>query len=60
MDLLSTTDEVMEGLHGFFRGDGGIVAVDLEKVDVVHFQSLQRCVDSRKDAIAGEPCRVVY
>lgn len=54
--VLSATDEVVEGLHGFFGLDGVVVTVDLEKVDVVHLQPLQGRVDSCKDGSAGESC----
>ena len=49
-------DEVVEGFHGFFGGDGGVVAVELEEVDVGCAEAGEGGVDGAEDGGAGETC----
>lgn len=53
-NLLAAANKVVESTHGLLWTGVGIEAVDLEKVDVIHFQALEGCIDSRKNGVAGE------
>lgn len=53
-NLLAAANEVVERSHGLFRAGGGVEAMNLEKVDVVRFETLQRCIHSREDGAPRE------
>ena len=48
---LAALDQVVERLHRFFDGDGGVKAVDLEEIEVVGLEALQRCVHGAEDRL---------
>lgn len=45
-------DEVVESLHCFFDGDGGVEAVDLKEVDVGCLQAREGGIDGVEDGLA--------
>ena len=49
---LASLHEVVKRFHGLFRGYRGIVSMDLEKVNVIGSQTLERSIDSFKDCAA--------
>ena len=49
----------MEGGHGFFDGDGGVEAVDLEEVDVGGLETGEGVFDVGEDGLAGETLGVL-
>ena len=44
----------MERFHSFGCGDGGVVAVDLEEVDIICAQTFEGCVYGFEDCAAGK------
>ena len=45
-------DEVVKRFHGLFRRNRGVVSVDLEKVDIVCSETLERGIDSFENRAA--------
>lgn len=50
----SALDEVVQRLHGLLDRYVDVETVDLQEIDVLEVQTLERCVDGVEDGLAGE------
>lgn len=49
-------DQVMERFHGLFRWSGGVIAVNLENVDVAGAKTYKGGIDGFEDSGTGKAC----